>query len=87
MKYLIGFIVGIVATILVYEQETATEVAREVVVDQVVDEVKEIDYTFYENLYQSSVTVIKDAYDAPLKKTAEDLKPNAPKQYLSLIHI
>ena len=49
--------------------------------DQVVDEVKEIDYTFYENLYQSSVTVIKDAYDAPLKKIAEDLKPDAPKQY------
>ena len=81
MKYLIGFIIGIVATILVYEQETATEVAREVVVDQVVDEVKEIDYTFYENLYQSSVTVIKDAYDAPLKRTAEDLKPDAPTWY------
>ena len=65
MKYLIGFIIGMAITTLAYEQETATKVAHEVVVDKVSDGVKEIDYTYYENLYQSSVTVFKDAYDSP----------------------
>ena len=71
MKYLIGFIIGIILTTLAYEQETATEVARKVVVDKVSDGVKEIDYTFYENLYKSSVTVFKDAYDSPMSEAPE----------------
>ena len=66
MKYLIGFIIGITITTLAYEQEIATEVARGLAVDKVSDGVKEIDYTFYENLYKSSITILKDAYDSPM---------------------
>ncbi|HJL53542.1 MAG TPA: SPOR domain-containing protein [Arenicellales bacterium] len=71
MKYLIGFIIGIVLTTLAYERETATEVAHDVVVAKVTDGVKEIDYTFYENLYKSAITVFKDTYDSPTNEAPD----------------
>lgn len=43
--------------------------ALEVVPEQVVREFDEIDYTFYNNLPKSSITVIKDAYQAVLSET------------------
>ena len=69
MKIIIGFILGVCLTILAYEQDTATEMALEVVPEQVVSRLDEIDYTFYDNLPKSSITVIKDAYQAVLSET------------------
>ena len=69
MKIIIGFILGVCLTILAYEQDTATEMALEVVPEQVVSGLDEIDYTFYDNLPKSSITVIKDAYQAALSET------------------
>lgn len=40
-------------------------------VAKVTDGVKEIDYTYYENLYKSSVTVFKDAYDSPMNEAPD----------------
>ena len=73
MKIIIGFILGVCLTILAYEQDTATEMALEVVPEQVVRELDEIDYTFYDDLPKSSITVIKDAYQAVLSET--DIAP------------
>ena len=73
MKIAIGFILGVCLTILAYEQDTATEMALEVVPEQVVSRLDEIDYTFYDNLPKSSITVIKDAYQAVLSET--DIAP------------
>ena len=73
MKIIIGFILGVCSTILAYEQDTATEMALEVVPEQFVSRLDEIDYTFYDNLPKSSITVIKDAYQAVLSET--DLAP------------
>jgi len=69
LKIIIGFILGVCLTILAYEQDTATEMALEVVPEQVVSGLDEIDYTFYDNLPKSSITVIKDAYQAVLSET------------------
>ena len=69
MKIALGFILGVCLTILAYEQDTATEMALEVVPEQVVSGFDEIDYTFYDNLPKSSITVIKDAYQAVLSDT------------------
>ena len=82
MKYLIGFIFGVVITAVAYQSELGQsfEIDQEpadiidTVSDQISGKVEEIDYTFYENLYQSSVTVIKDAYEAPLKTQAASEK-------------
>ena len=73
MKIIIGFILGVCLTILAYEQDTATEMALEVVPEQFVSRLDEIDYTFYDNLPKSSITVIKDAYQAVLSET--DIAP------------
>ena len=50
-------------------------------VDKVTEQVAEIDYTFYDNLSQSSISVIKDAYNATLKKPDTSAEAAAPKFY------
>ena len=50
-------------------------------VDKVTEQVAEIDYTFYDNLSQSSISVIKDAYNATLKTSDTDPEADAPKFY------
>jgi|GEM_PF-4751953 len=75
MKYLIGFILGVLLTVLAYEPDTATQMLAEQLVDKATEQVAEIDYTFYDNLSQSSISVIKDAYNATLKTS--DTGPEA----------
>jgi len=81
MKYLIGFVLGVLLTILAYEPDTVTQMPTEQLVDKVTAQVAEIDYTFYDNLSQSSISVIKDAYNAALKKPDFGSEPDAPKFY------
>ena len=50
-------------------------------VDKVTEQVAEIDYTFYDNLSQSSISVIKDAYNATLKTSDTGPEASAPKFY------
>ena len=52
-------------------QETATAIAREVVADKVTDGVKEFDFNFYEMLYQSSVHLIREAYDPAVSEATD----------------
>ena len=49
MKYLIGFVLGVLMTVLAYEPDTATQMPAEQLVDSVTEHVAEIDYTFYGN--------------------------------------
>ena len=59
MKYLIGFIFGVIITAVAYQSELgqSLEIDQEpaeiidTVSDQISGKVEEIDYTFYENLY------------------------------------
>ena len=81
MKYLIGFVLGVLLTVLAYEPDTATQVPTEQLVDKVTEQVSEIDYTFYDNLSQSSISVIKDAYNATLKTSDTGPEADAPKFY------
>ena len=64
MKYLISFVIGVLVTVSFYEQDLAPEVSREAVESKLASQIQEIDYTFYDNLPQSSITVVKDVYDA-----------------------
>ena len=66
MKYLISFVIGVLVTVSFYEQDLAPEVSREAVESKLTSQIQEIDYTFYDNLPQSSITVVKDVYDAVL---------------------
>ena len=54
MKYLIGFVLGVLLTVLAYEPDMATQMPTEQLVDKVTEQVAEIDYTFYDNLSQSA---------------------------------
>ena len=81
MKYLIGFVLGVLMTVLAYEPDTATQMPAEQLVHSVTEHVAEIDYTFYDNLSQSSISVIKDAYNATLKKPDTGSEADAPKFY------
>jgi len=81
MKYLIGFVLGVLLTILAYERDTATQLPTEQLVDKVTEQVAEIDYTFYDNLSQSSISVIQDAYNATLKKSDPSTETDVPKFY------
>ena len=81
MKYLIGFVLGVLLTVLAYEPDTATQVPTEQLVDKVTEQVSEIDYTFYDDLSQSSISVIKDAYNATLKKSNTGPEASAPTFY------
>jgi len=89
MKYLIGFIAGVILTVLAYQWdqsepvslEDSSERVMETVSDQISEGISEIDYTFYEDLYQSSVTVIKDVYDAPLKAIANSENGETTQKY------
>jgi len=89
MKYLIGFIAGVIFTVLAYQWdqgepvslEDSSERVMETVSDQISEGISEIDYTFYEDLYQSSVTVIKDVYDAPLKAIANSENGETSQKY------
>ena len=78
MKYLIGFVLGVLLTVLAYEPDTATQMPAEQLVDKVTEQVAEIDYTFYDNLSQSSISVIKDAYNATLKKSDTGTEADRP---------
>ena len=82
MKYLIGFVLGVLLTVLAYEPDTATQMPAEQLVDKVTEQVAEIDYTFYDNLSQSSISVIKDAYNATLKTS--DTGPEAGRPQILL---
>ena len=53
----------------------------EQLVDKITQKASEIDYTFYDNLSQSSISVIKDAYNATLKKPDTSAEASAPKFY------
>ena len=81
MKYLIGFVLGVLMTVLAYEPDTATQMPAEQLVHSVTEHVAEIDYTFYDNLSESSISVIKDAYNATLKKPDTGSEADAPKFY------
>jgi cell division protein FtsN len=81
MKYLIGFVLGVLMTVLAYEPDTATQMPAEQLVHSVTEHVAEIDYTFYDNLSESSISVIKDAYKATLKKPDTGSEADAPKFY------
>ena len=73
MKYLISFVIGVLVTVSFYEQDLAPEVSREAVESKLVSQIQEIDYTFYDNLPQSSITVVRDVYDAVLSAPLQGL--------------
>ena len=66
MKYLVCFALGVVVTILFYELDVAPVPAK--VYEP--KKVEEIDYSFYDNLPKSSITVIEDAYSKAVEDTA-----------------
>ena len=73
MKYLMIFVLGVLVTVSFYEQDLAPEVSREAVESKLTSQIQEIDYTFYDNLPQSSITVVKDVYDAVLSAPVQGL--------------
>ena len=62
-RFVVGFLLGVLITLMVLQQED---------LDQVVDSVPSMideagpDFTFYDNLYDTSVTVMEDVYDQAL---------------------
>jgi len=81
MKYLISFVIGVLVTVSFYEQDLAPEVSREAVESKLASQIQEIDYTFYDNLPQSSITVVKDVYDAVLSAPVEGLDDGVASLY------
>ena len=59
MRFLFGLIIGALATAAVYESDRSSSV-----IESVPEDLKEkaLDYSFCENLYSTSVTVLEDAY-------------------------
>jgi len=59
MRFLTGLIIGVIVTASIYESDRSSSV-----IESVPEDLKEkaLDYSFYENLYSTSVTVLEDAY-------------------------
>jgi len=63
IRFVVGFLLGVLITSIVLQQKD---------LDQVVDSVPSMideagpDFTFYDNLYDTSVTVMEDVYDQAL---------------------
>jgi hypothetical protein len=85
MKYLISFVIGVLVTVSFYEQDLAPEVSREAVESKLASQIQEIDYTFYDNLPQSSITVVRDVYDAVLSAPVQGVDDGiAPLYYVQI---
>ena len=59
MRFLTGLIIGVIVTASIYESDRSSSF-----IESVPEDLKEkaLDYSFYENLYSTSVTVLEDAY-------------------------
>ena len=65
MKFLLGFIVGVAASFAAYQLDTKREIPTAEEASQEASEAK-TDFTFYENLFDTSVTVLDGVYDQAL---------------------
>lgn len=65
MKFLLGFIVGVAASFAAYQLDTKPEIPPAEAASQESSEAK-TDFTFYENLFDTSVTVLDGVYDQAL---------------------
>jgi len=74
MRFLTGLIIGVIVTASIYESDTSSSV-----IESVPEDLKEkaLDYSFYENLYSTSVTVLEDAY----KNDSLEPEEAGPKNY------
>jgi hypothetical protein len=59
MRFIFGLIIGALATVAIYESDR-----NSLVIESVPEDLKDkaLGYSFYENLYNTSVTVLEDAY-------------------------
>ena len=64
MKILLSFILGVSVTMLAFMQDVPEDVLRGYVADKTAGLSKEIEYTFYDTLPLSSITVARGAYRA-----------------------
>ena len=65
MKFLLGFIVGVAASFAAYQLDTKREIPPAEEAPQEASEAK-TDFTFYDNLFDTSVTVLDGVYDQAL---------------------
>ena len=84
MKFLLGFIVGVAASFAAYQLDTKREIPSAEEASQEASEAK-TDFTFYENLFDTSVTVLDGVYDqAVSNKEAGEGRAGPPIYFVQL---
>ena len=84
MKFLLGFIVGVVASFAAYQLDTKPEIPTAEEASQEASEAK-TDFTFYENLFDTSVTVLDGVYEqAVSNKEAGEGRAGPPIYFVQL---